>query len=94
MVIPIEIELGNFKAGDDLLDGFEFPRYNLNYNLKPYKFIYGSILLGLPESLCGLIKVNADTGEIVTWKRDHKKQIATEPVFIPHPEAKDEDDGD
>jgi beta-carotene 15,15'-monooxygenase len=72
---------------------FEFPRYNLNYNLKPYNYIYGSILLGMPETLDGLVKVNVETGKTISWIRDHKKQIATEPIFVPHPEAKDEDDG-
>uniref|UniRef100_A0A914QUW1 Reverse transcriptase/retrotransposon-derived protein RNase H-like domain-containing protein n=1 Tax=Panagrolaimus davidi TaxID=227884 RepID=A0A914QUW1_9BILA len=47
----------------------------------------------MPESLDGLVKLNVETGKTITWIRDHKKQIATEPVFVPHPETKDEDDG-
>jgi beta-carotene 15,15'-monooxygenase len=73
--------------------GFEFPRYNMNYNLKPYKYIYGSTLLGSNDKFFGLIKINVETLETKTWSRNHDLQIAAEPVFVPDPNGLDEDDG-
>uniref|UniRef100_A0AC34FIU6 Uncharacterized protein n=1 Tax=Panagrolaimus sp. ES5 TaxID=591445 RepID=A0AC34FIU6_9BILA len=70
----------------------------MNYNLKPYKYIYGSTLLGSNDNFYGLIKINVETREVKTWSlktwsRNHQLQIAAEPVFVPHPTGTDEDDG-
>ena len=65
----------------------------MNFNLKPYRFIYGSTLLGSNDTFYGLIKVDVETKEAKTWVRDHDMQIAAEPVFVPKPDAIDEDDG-
>uniref|UniRef100_A0A914P789 Carotenoid cleavage dioxygenase n=1 Tax=Panagrolaimus davidi TaxID=227884 RepID=A0A914P789_9BILA len=65
----------------------------MNYNLKPYKYIYGSTLLGSNDKFFGLIKINVETLETKTWSRNHDLQIAAEPVFVPDPNGLDEDDG-
>ncbi|XP_045147677.1 retinoid isomerohydrolase [Echinops telfairi] len=69
---------------------FEFPQINYQkYSGKPYTYAYG---LGLnhfvPDRLC---KLNVKTKE--TWVWQEADSYPSEPIFVSHPEAMDEDDG-
>ncbi|XP_074953412.1 LOW QUALITY PROTEIN: retinoid isomerohydrolase [Phalacrocorax aristotelis] len=69
---------------------FEFPQINYKkYNGKPYTYTYG---LGLnhfvPDKLC---KLNVKTKE--TWVWQEPDSYPSEPIFVSHPDALEEDDG-
>ncbi|ETE71370.1 Retinoid isomerohydrolase, partial [Ophiophagus hannah] len=69
---------------------FEFPQINYaKYSGKPYTYAYG---LGLnhfvPDRLC---KMNVKTKE--TWVWQEPDTYPSEPIFVPQPEAIEEDDG-
>ncbi|XP_045495343.1 carotenoid isomerooxygenase-like [Colias croceus] len=72
--------------------GCEMPRINYElHNGRPYKFFYGNIAdITIPQ-VGALVKVNTDTGDVITWKETNS--YPSEPVFIPRPGAVDEDDG-
>ncbi|KAI8341816.1 carotenoid oxygenase [Chlamydoabsidia padenii] len=79
-----------------LADNMEFPRFNQEYSMRPYKYIYGSRLVEATqtegERYC-LIKLNTGTGETVTF--DNSNYVCSEPIFVPRPgdKEKHEDDG-
>ncbi|XP_053105067.1 retinoid isomerohydrolase isoform X1 [Hemicordylus capensis] len=69
---------------------FEFPQINYTkYSGKPYTYAYG---LGLnhfvPDRLC---KMNVKTRE--TWVWQEPDAYPSEPIFVSHPDALEEDDG-
>uniref|UniRef100_A0A8C2TRJ4 Retinoid isomerohydrolase n=1 Tax=Coturnix japonica TaxID=93934 RepID=A0A8C2TRJ4_COTJA len=69
---------------------FEFPQINYKkYGGKPYTYTYG---LGLnhfvPDRLC---KLNVKTKE--TWVWQEPDSYPSEPIFVSHPDALEEDDG-
>ncbi|XP_027746855.1 uncharacterized protein LOC114061042 isoform X4 [Empidonax traillii] len=69
---------------------FEFPQINYKkYSGKPYTYTYG---LGLnhfvPDRLC---KLNVKTKE--TWVWQEPDSYPSEPIFVSHPDALEEDDG-
>ncbi|CAN8217140.1 unnamed protein product [Coccothraustes coccothraustes] len=69
---------------------FEFPQINYRkYGGKPYTYTYG---LGLnhfvPDRLC---KLNVKTKE--TWVWQEPDAYPSEPIFVSHPDALEEDDG-
>ncbi|XP_034289126.1 retinoid isomerohydrolase isoform X1 [Pantherophis guttatus] len=69
---------------------FEFPQINYaKYSGKPYTYAYG---LGLnhfvPDRIC---KMNVKTKE--TWVWQEPDTYPSEPIFVPHPEDIEEDDG-
>ncbi|XP_043855746.1 retinoid isomerohydrolase isoform X5 [Dromiciops gliroides] len=69
---------------------FEFPQINYQkYGGKPYMYAYG---LGLnhfvPDRLC---KLNVKTKE--TWLWQEPDSYPSEPIFVSHPDAQEEDDG-
>ncbi|XP_038268471.1 retinoid isomerohydrolase [Dermochelys coriacea] len=69
---------------------FEFPQINYKkYAGKPYTYTYG---LGLnhfvPDRLC---KLNVKTKE--TWVWQEPDSYPSEPIFVSHPDALEEDDG-
>jgi len=77
------------KSIFDIAYAVDLPRHNLNYNGKKYKYAYLTIAQEfLP---CGILKLDVDSGEYITWmEKDH---FASEPVFIPNPNGTKEDDG-
>ncbi|XP_054610854.1 carotenoid-cleaving dioxygenase, mitochondrial isoform X3 [Dunckerocampus dactyliophorus] len=78
--------------GDDLYQygGLEFPHINYErYNTKPYRYFYG----------CGfrhifgdtLLKMDLNDKTLKVWY--HKGLFPSEPIFVPAPDAVEEDDG-
>lgn len=71
---------------------FELPRINYKaHNGKPYKFAYAAT----SQDKCGffdsVLKIDLERGETLAWNEEHC--YPGEPVFIPSPNAKAEDDG-
>ncbi|ELU09558.1 hypothetical protein CAPTEDRAFT_212572 [Capitella teleta] len=69
----------------------ELPRWNEKLNGKKYKFVYAVTYKEHILKDLKLSKVNVDTGEMKVWGEDD--YVAGEPVFIPSPDAVEEDDG-
>ena len=66
--------------------GFEFPRVNYpKYNGINYNYFYGSGRDG------SILKINTRTKEKIFWSEE--KNFSWEPIFVPSPDATDEDDG-
>ena len=78
-----------------ILEGsFELPRFNdLACEGKPYKYAYGVDLRDYqnPDDNRPLYKVNVDTGQVALWSS--RGCYAGEPIFVPAPKAKKEDEG-
>ncbi|KAM3920985.1 carotenoid-cleaving dioxygenase, mitochondrial-like [Leptodactylus fuscus] len=77
---------------DHTLDscGLEFPQINYaKYNTKKYRFFYGCGFQHLVGD--SLIKVDVETKKAKVWKEDG--YYPSEPIFVPYPDAVDEDDG-
>uniref|UniRef100_A0A671LG56 Beta,beta-carotene 15,15'-dioxygenase-like n=2 Tax=Sinocyclocheilus anshuiensis TaxID=1608454 RepID=A0A671LG56_9TELE len=75
--------------GEVLCDGVELPRINYNFNGKKYRYSY----------LC-CVDIYPVAKKVLSVNTFHKNQthdlgdgFASEPVFIPRPDAVDEDDG-
>lgn len=71
----------------------ELPRINSLYNGRPYTYAYLSDLRELDEEddIRSICKVNTKTKEILQWEQ--KGCSPGEPLFVPTPNAQDEDDG-
>jgi carotenoid cleavage dioxygenase-like enzyme len=75
-------------------DAFELPGINYRHkNTKLYQFAYG---LGVHKTdpsdfVNQLVKLNVESGEVDLWYEDGC--YPGEPVFVPAPSAKSEDDG-
>ncbi|CEF69937.1 Carotenoid isomerooxygenase [Strongyloides ratti] len=72
---------------------FEFPQFNYNLCGKPSKYVYGAIIQRLEKDGDAIIKVDTTTKTYITWKKDKKSHLPTEPIFIPSPDGTEEDDG-
>ena len=85
---PLVLPKGNDGLDYELIFGdFELARINyFKFNTKPYKYAYG-----VAFRMQGLAKVNVETKESIAWKE--KGTVASEPVFVEAPDAKEEDDG-
>ncbi|XP_069750908.1 carotenoid-cleaving dioxygenase, mitochondrial-like isoform X4 [Narcine bancroftii] len=72
------------------VNGMEFPQINYEkYNTKKYKFFYGC---GTSHVIMdSLIKMDVETKKFKIWKE--KGYYPSEPVFVPSPSSKNEDDG-
>uniref|UniRef100_UPI0037E98C97 carotenoid-cleaving dioxygenase, mitochondrial-like isoform X2 n=1 Tax=Semicossyphus pulcher TaxID=241346 RepID=UPI0037E98C97 len=78
--------------GDDLQDygGLEFPQINYaKYNTKPYRYFYGCGFRHLVGD--SLLKMDLKDKKLKVWYQ--KGFYPSEPVFVPSPDAVDEDDG-
>ncbi|KAM8927666.1 carotenoid-cleaving dioxygenase, mitochondrial-like [Pelodytes ibericus] len=72
------------------LSGFEFPQINYSkYNAKKYRFFYGCGFQHLVGD--SLLKVDITTKEAKVWSEEGF--YPSEPIFVPHPESTEEDDG-
>jgi beta,beta-carotene 9',10'-dioxygenase len=66
----------------------EFPRLDDRLDGKKYRYLYLTLST---EKNGGLVKIDQENFEVKTWL--HSGHEATEPIFVPAPEAKQEDDG-
>ncbi|KAK3105429.1 hypothetical protein FSP39_025126, partial [Pinctada imbricata] len=68
-------------------EGFELAMVNyLKYNGRKYKYAYG-----VGDHFQTLVKLNVEGKNSKVWKPD--QGLVSEPIFIPNPEEKSEDDG-
>ncbi|XP_078480617.1 LOW QUALITY PROTEIN: carotenoid-cleaving dioxygenase, mitochondrial-like [Lampetra planeri] len=78
--------------GDDLREygGMEFPQINYGkYNTRPYRYFYGCGFRHLVGD--SLLKMDLQDKTFKVWYQ--KGLYPSEPVFVPSPDAVDEDDG-
>ena len=69
----------------------ELPTMNLKYFTRPYRYIYGVSDTGASTFIDGLLKYDTHTHKTMTWR--HHGQTPGEPIFVPDPEGKGEDEG-
>ncbi|XP_039751463.1 carotenoid isomerooxygenase [Pararge aegeria] len=93
ITIPIDAPENTKVEATLLADvGVEMPRINYEmYNGRPYKYFYGMGSDVDTEYSGRIIKVDTETGNYKQWYEP--QCYPSEPIFIPHPDAKDEDDG-
>jgi len=71
--------------------GIELPRINPNCHMKPYKYAYG-LQYGTAYSFFeNILKFNIETGEKLIW--NEANCYPAEPIFLPTPGGRSEDDG-
>ncbi|XP_030620643.1 beta,beta-carotene 15,15'-dioxygenase [Chanos chanos] len=75
---------------DSLFQGLELPRINDKYNCKKYRYFYGSRVEWSPHPN-KIAKVDIVTRKHLEWTEE--ECYPSEPVFIPSPDAVEEDDG-
>ncbi|XP_032925240.1 beta,beta-carotene 15,15'-dioxygenase isoform X1 [Catharus ustulatus] len=73
-----------------LCEGIELPRINYDYNGKKYKYVFATEVQWSPVPT-KIAKFNTQTKEMLHWGQDDC--WPSEPVFVPSPDAKEEDDG-
>ncbi|XP_066494064.1 beta,beta-carotene 15,15'-dioxygenase [Tiliqua scincoides] len=82
---------GNIYCQPEVLcEGIELPRINYNYNGKKYRYIFATEVKQNPVPT-QLLKFDVLTKKGLHWKEEHC--WPAEPVFVPSPDAKEEDDG-
>ncbi|XP_062997017.1 beta,beta-carotene 15,15'-dioxygenase [Elgaria multicarinata webbii] len=75
---------------ETLCEGVELPRINYDYNGKKYRYIFATEVKWSPVPT-QVIKFDVLTKEKLHWEEEHC--WPAEPVFVPKPNAKEEDDG-
>uniref|UniRef100_A0A3Q2CD48 Beta-carotene oxygenase 2b n=1 Tax=Cyprinodon variegatus TaxID=28743 RepID=A0A3Q2CD48_CYPVA len=78
--------------GEDLhkYGGLEFPQINYGrYNMHPYRYFYGCGFRHLVGDT--LLKMDLQRKQMKVW--DHPGLYPSEPIFVPRPNATEEDDG-
>ncbi|XP_010130647.1 PREDICTED: beta,beta-carotene 15,15'-monooxygenase [Buceros rhinoceros silvestris] len=73
-----------------LCEGIELPRINYDYNTKKYKYVFATEVQWSPVPT-KIVKFNVQTKEMLHWGEEHC--WPSEPVFVPSPDAREEDDG-
>ncbi|XP_077610336.1 beta,beta-carotene 15,15'-dioxygenase [Crocuta crocuta] len=73
-----------------LYEGLELPRINYAYNGKPYRYVFAAEVQWSPIPT-KILKYDVLTKSTLKWGQEHC--WPAEPLFIPMPGAKDEDDG-
>jgi len=71
--------------------GFDLPIRNMEYVGRKYRFAYGTGHRNEGEWWNTIVKVDMDTGKTIQWYEEHT--WPSQPVFIPNPERKSEDQG-
>jgi carotenoid cleavage dioxygenase-like enzyme len=69
----------------------ELPRVAGDRDTRPYRYAYGVGATHAGAFLDQLVKLDVETGEARTWSRP--RTYAGEPVFVPAPDRRAEDDG-
>ena len=88
----VKTESGEIHCTPELLNPriFELPRINYKTNGLPYRYAYG-VTSGSELFFQQLMKLDVESSE--TWFFHDEGYVAAEPIFVPTPEATDEDDG-
>nr|XP_060644458.1 beta,beta-carotene 15,15'-dioxygenase [Anolis sagrei ordinatus] len=73
-----------------LCEGIELPRINYDYNGKKYRYIFATEVKWSPVPT-KIVKFDVLTKQRLHWQEEHC--WPAEPVFVPSPNAKEEDDG-
>ncbi|NWH93108.1 BCDO1 dioxygenase, partial [Aegithalos caudatus] len=82
---------GNIYCQPEILcEGIELPRINYDYNGKKYKYVFATQVQWSPIPT-KIAKFNTQTKEMLHWGQGDC--WPSEPVFVPRPDAKEEDDG-
>ncbi|KAF7724670.1 hypothetical protein EC973_000842 [Apophysomyces ossiformis] len=79
---------------DVLARNVEFPRFNQNLALKPYRYVYCCEMQPVDTyktETYGLVKLDLNDGS--TYKYEQDGFCCSEPIFVPNPNGVDEDDG-
>jgi beta,beta-carotene 9',10'-dioxygenase len=89
--VPLD---GGDVSRETIAEGFELPRINYRRNnTRPYRFVYGNY--GPPDEpgafLDRIQKADVSSGATSEWHEDGR--YPGEPVFVPSPDAREEDDG-
>jgi torulene dioxygenase len=69
----------------------DLPTYNPKYSTKPSRYVYGVIDRGLSTFYDGLVKYDTKTHDALIWSQHGHS--GGEPIFVPNPEGREEDDG-
>ena len=89
------LSLGTGKITTETIfnEGLELPRINSTYDGKPYRFAYAADVRKpyRLDDVRKIYKVDVQTKEVLFWAEE--QCYPGEPVFIPSPEASQEDDG-
>ncbi|XP_065117638.1 beta,beta-carotene 15,15'-dioxygenase [Paramisgurnus dabryanus] len=76
--------------GEVLFDGVELPRINYNFNGMKYRYAY-TCCVDVSPVAGKILKLDVETKQKIEWTEENC--FSSEPVFIPRPNAVDEDDG-
>lgn len=89
----IHLHTSNITSNVILNRPLEFPRINPNYDGKLYRHVYLTDARDEQnaEDICPLLKFNVESGQVNEWSE--AGCYPGEPVFIPKPNAEQEDDG-
>nr|XP_006122733.1 beta,beta-carotene 15,15'-dioxygenase isoform X1 [Pelodiscus sinensis] len=75
---------------ETMCEGIELPRINYDYNGKKYRYIYATEVQWSPVPT-KITKIDVLTKKKLSWEEEHC--WPAEPVFVPRPDLKEEDDG-
>nr|XP_056718813.1 beta,beta-carotene 15,15'-dioxygenase [Euleptes europaea] len=81
---------GIYCLPEILCEGIELPRINYDYNGRKYRYIYAAEVKWSPVPT-QVAKFDVLTKRKLHWEEEHC--WPAEPVFVPSPNAKEEDDG-
>ncbi|KAK5110588.1 hypothetical protein LTR85_000988 [Meristemomyces frigidus] len=69
----------------------DLPRINPRYELKPHRYVYTTLNRGKASFFDGIGKTDMQAGTTTVW--EEARHTPGEPIFIPRPDATEEDDG-
>ncbi|KAH0541983.1 hypothetical protein FGG08_003615 [Glutinoglossum americanum] len=86
---PLPRAILEWEAPKD--ESVELPTINPKFVAKAHRYIYGVADRGFSTFVDGLHKYDTETRTVLTW--EFHGQNPGEPIFVPDPRGKDEDDG-
>lgn len=69
----------------------DLPQFNQKFVFEPHRFVYSVLDRGKSSFQDGLAKTDTATGKMLVWET--LRHTPGEPIFIPKPGSKDEEDG-
>ncbi|KAE8608289.1 hypothetical protein XENTR_v10011450 [Xenopus tropicalis] len=75
---------------ETMCEGIELPRINYDFNGKKYRYVYATHVEWRPIPT-KIVKFDTVTKDMLSWTED--MCWPAEPMFVSHPDAKEEDDG-